>query len=132
MKSKILLPIALLISLNVFAQEAVISGKVFEKESREPLYGASVIVEGDYGGVATDDTGGFVLRTNSKGAKQLRISFIGFGSETIPVNLESGTVDVGEVYLSSELASLDAFEVRASLEGQQRALNQQRTSDNIK
>lgn len=133
MNSKILLfPLALLISINVIAQEVVIKGKVLEKETNEPLYGASVIVEGDYGGVATDDTGEFVLRTNSKGTKQLRISFIGFVSETIAINLDEGTLDVGEVYLSSEFANLDVFEVRASLEGQQRALNQQRTSDNIK
>jgi uncharacterized membrane protein len=56
-----------------FAQ-TVIKGRIIDGSTQEALLGASVILEGDLAGVATDATGSFILRTNQLGRKSLVIS----------------------------------------------------------
>ncbi|WP_051719735.1 TonB-dependent receptor [Anditalea andensis] len=123
----------LLQSTAVYAQDFIsIKGKIINAQTNEPLYGASVMIDGDYNGVATDIYGDFNLRVSIKGDVVLLLRFIGFNQERISIHVSDMDMDLGTVSMGEDVASLDVFEVRASLEGQQRALNQQRTADNIK
>ncbi|MGY6523711.1 MAG: TonB-dependent receptor [Mongoliitalea sp.] len=116
----------------VVAQNAVITGKVIESETGEPLFGASVLVEGTFAGVSTNISGDFSLITQAQGGQVLIVSYLGFETKRINVSIDQPDVNVGIIRLGSDTRSLDVFEVRASLEGQQRAFNQQRMADNIK
>jgi TonB-dependent receptor len=121
-----------LIAICQLSAQTTVRGRIIDQDSSEPLLGASVILEGDLSGVATDLSGSFTLRTSQTGQKNLIVSFIGFRSKSVPVDLADGEIDLGTITISEDVSSLETFIVRASLEGQQRALNQQRMADNIK
>lgn len=121
-----------LIYQAAFAQNATIRGKVLDNETGEPLFGASVIFEGGFTGVASGISGDFSIISPNQGAQVLVISYLGFETKRISVQVDQAEVNIGTIRLGSDAKSLEVFEVRASLEGQQRAFNQQRMADNIK
>lgn len=114
------------------SRDAVISGRVVDGDTNEPLIGASVIINEKKSGVATGMDGDFILRVKQDEKLTINISFIGFETKSIPVEVTNATIDLGTIVMNSDISSLEVVTVRASLEGQQKALNQQRTSDNIK
>jgi len=59
-KFKIFVLLALLTQF-AFAQYGKISGKVVDKETKEPLIGASVVIQGTTLGAATDINGNYVI-----------------------------------------------------------------------
>lgn len=81
-----LLPaIMLLFSSTVMAQTLSISGKVTDKNSQDPVIGASVLIEGTTLGTITDVDGHFTLsNVPSKGT--LVVSYIGYATQKLPVN----------------------------------------------
>lgn len=116
---------------EAFAQ-TTIKGKVIDAETKEPLIGASVTFETEATGAATDIDGNFTIRTNDSGNKTILVSYIGFVALKKDIQLNQDVLDLGLISLQSDATSLETITVRGSLEGQQRALNQQRTADNIK
>ena len=69
----------------VTAQSLSISGKVIDKNSQEPVIGASVLIEGTSNGTITDLDGNFMLsNVPSKGS--LVVSYIGYATQTLPIN----------------------------------------------
>lgn len=61
--------ILFLFSSEVLAQSLSISGKVIDKNSQEPVIGASVLIEGTSNGTITDLDGNFMLsNVPSKGS----------------------------------------------------------------
>lgn len=124
-----------MVPAGLCAQEgpsATIRGRLLDGETGEPLIGASVSVGSDVVGTATDYDGTFVLRNIKGDSATLNISFIGFNSRSVAVALDAPEVGLGDIELRSDAAQLEEVVVSASLEGQQKALNQQRTADNIK
>lgn len=59
-----------------------ISGYVKEKESGEPLIGASVFIPGTHNGVATNSSGFYVIKLPDNDSLKLIASFIGYRSVT--------------------------------------------------
>lgn len=77
--------ILFLFSSEVLAQSLSISGKVIDKNSQEPVIGASVLIEGTSNGTITDLDGNFMLsNVPSKGS--LVVSYIGYATQTLPIN----------------------------------------------
>ncbi len=89
---KILLLLALALGYSSIAQTGVIKGTVIDKQSENPLVGATVeLLNMDVAtGVVTDFDGKFILNEVPVGRQTLRISYIGFENSTIP-NLEVNT-----------------------------------------
>ncbi len=114
------------------AQGTAIRGRVVDATTNGPLVGASIAIMGGVGGTSTDDNGAFSLRTTQRGPQVVVVSFMGFGSKRMDVNIGDTEVDLGTIEMGGDTEDIEAVEVRASLEGQQRALNQQRMADNIK
>jgi TonB-dependent receptor len=112
--------------------EAVITGRILDGDNGEPLIGASVIINEKKTGVASSINGNFVLRVFQDEEITIAISFIGFETKQIDVKVDKAEIDLGNISLNADVTSLEVITVRASLEGQQKALNQQRTADNIK
>lgn len=91
-KFLLLLALACITGFNAKAQSAgtiVIRGKVTESPSGAALAGVTVVelneINRQINGTVTDDNGNYALRiTNAK--NQVRFSFIGFATQTLPLN----------------------------------------------
>ncbi|MDJ1470142.1 TonB-dependent receptor [Cytophagaceae bacterium DM2B3-1] len=80
------------ISLTVQAQERVVTGRVIDSGTNDPLPGVSVIVKGTTTGSITDATGKYSITVTQSNAI-LQFSFIGFATKEVTINGQS-TVDV--------------------------------------
>lgn len=118
-----------LICFFATAQDVVIKGKITDEGSGEPLPGATVQVEHTTMGTVTDVNGEFALRLSS-GEKQLIIKYLGYEPITIAVEASAnGYFELQLKELKSELAGVTIYGL---LQGQQKALNQQKNAANIK
>ncbi|MGB0918520.1 MAG: TonB-dependent receptor, partial [Flavobacteriales bacterium] len=99
-------------TLQAAAQDVVVSGVISDKESNEPLVGASVITE-DRTGVTTDLDGKFALKL-SKGVHTLTISFIGYKPKQKEIDLSSGAPLKLNVSLGMSSEVLDIVVVSSS------------------
>lgn len=79
-----LLMMMLCLGLPLSAQNITVSGEVVDA-SGEPMIGATVLVDGSKDGVATDIDGKFTLKNISPKAT-IKVSYIGYKTESIPVN----------------------------------------------
>lgn len=70
---------------TVIAQSLSITGKVADKNSQEPVIGASVLVEGTTKGAITDVDGRFTL-SNVPSKGNLVVSYIGYATQTLSIN----------------------------------------------
>ncbi len=89
-----------LLSGNLQAQEHLLTGTVYDGETKEPMPGASVIIKGTATGITTDLDGKFQINV-SDGAT-IVVSFVGFLSEELVMR---GQTDVS-VNLTPELTEL--------------------------
>lgn len=109
----------------------IIKGKVIDSLTSESLPGATVLVPGTTLITSTDLNGEFLLRTEA-GDVTLEVRYVGFSNYSRTVTVPGdGTVDV-EIKMSGSAANLSAVVITGVLQGQQRALNQQKSADNIK
>lgn len=102
-----------LFSTQIFAQTGKISGVIIDKDTKEELIGATVLVEGTSVGVATDIDGSFTISI-APGNYKLRVSYIGYDTKVI----EDVTVKVNEtttlnIVLSESVGELEMVEVVA-------------------
>lgn len=86
-KTILLLGIYLCIAIsNILAQTSQVTGLVVTAEENEPVVGASVLVVGITIGGITDLDGKFTLNNVPSSARSLQISFIGYKTQTLPIN----------------------------------------------
>lgn len=78
---------------TTMAQRSEISGIVISGEDNQPIIGASVLVVGTTTGITTDVNGKFILSNLPNSAKELRISFVGFKTETVKIS-KSGIMKI--------------------------------------
>ena len=80
---KTLLLFISLFSFQAFAQNATIAGKVIDKDTKEPLIGANVVLDGTSRGAATDIYGFFKIKNIPAGNYIIRATYVGYTAETI-------------------------------------------------
>ena len=85
--------LSLIIVLQLWAQERVVSGKVTSAEDGSSLPGVNVVLVGSAGGTVTDVEGNYKLSVPASGGV-LRFSFIGLVSQEIQIG-SSTNIDVG-------------------------------------
>ena len=90
--------ILFLFSSEVLAQSLSISGKVIDKNSQEPVIGASVLIEGTSNGTITDLDGNFML-SNVPSKGNLVVSYIGYVSQEIPLKSSLTLVMLHKLFL---------------------------------
>ena len=116
MKRKILITVtSLLLAFQALAQtETIVKGQV-EDATDGPIVGANVVIGGTSSGTITDIDGNFSFKTKVEGSQQLLISFVGYSTKIIDVELTGGTYDAGSISIESESLGLSEVEVIASI-----------------
>ncbi len=98
------IPLLLLTLLScslVFAQQRTLSGTISNRETREPLVGATVSVKGTDRNTLTNDKGEFTIAVSDESV--LRITMVGYAYQEIPVGQKT-TVSIA---LQTENKSMD-------------------------
>ncbi|NJM24780.1 MAG: TonB-dependent receptor plug domain-containing protein [Bacteroidia bacterium] len=108
-----------------------ITGVVTDAQTAQRLPGATVRVKGSASGAVTDLNGEFALRT-ADGDVEIEVSYIGFTTLTQQVTVPAGGTVHLDLKMNSDVTELENVIVIGLLQGQQRALNQQKSADNIK
>ncbi|HEY3429336.1 MAG TPA: carboxypeptidase-like regulatory domain-containing protein, partial [Cyclobacteriaceae bacterium] len=111
-------------------QKAIVKGTV-KDDSGQTLPGVNVVIAGGYSGTSTDPRGEYSIFV-TPGKVELEFSFIGNETKKESFEIAAGETKVLDVVLVSSVVQLNEVFIIGSLEGQQKALNQQRTADNIK
>lgn len=115
----------------IYAQSGSITGHVYDKQSKETLTGANIIVKGTSLGAATDVDGKYIIHNVPAGQITLIISYIGYNplSENITIT-ENRTLEQN-FYLQPQAIEGQTVTVTAQAEGQLSAINQQLQSNTI-
>ncbi len=117
MKIKYLLFTALLIcafSLNVFAQDSKITGKVLDGANGSVLPDAVLKIETLNKGTASDLDGKFTFDNIASGEVNVRASYVGYVSQIVKVNIKSGEVVNLDFVLQPEGTLTDTVTIEAT------------------
>ena len=109
-----------------------VAGKITDKITGQPLPGASVFIQGTTFGDATDLNGEYFIVNAPEGEQVLVVTYIGYEVEEVPIVVKSQIILEVNVKMQAGASELSEVVITGNLEGQSRALNQQRTADNIK
>lgn len=115
---------------ETFAQKSLVKGTV-KDDGNQLLPGVTVKIAGSFSGTATDPRGEYSIFVNP-GKVELEFSFIGNETKIESFDIAAGETKILNVVLVSSVTQLNEVFIVGSLEGQQKALNQQKAADNIK
>lgn len=116
---------------DVSAQSATIVGTVVDAESGLTLSGATVMVEGTGLTAVSDVRGRFAIRGAPAGSQTLRITFLGYATQSLQVSASAGEVVGVEIELSASAIELEGVTIVGQRRGQAAALSQQQASATI-
>jgi len=108
-----------------------IRGRIMDDLMNSVLPGATIMQKGTNNGTTSDVNGEFFLRV-PVGDVEVEISYIGFKKYSEVVSVIDATVKDVEIKMISDATELQDVVITGVLQGQQRALNQQKSADNIK
>jgi TonB-dependent receptor len=117
--------------MGAWAQQAIIKGKITDAVNKEVLTGATITLSGANNTTVTDVNGEFLLYARP-GDRQLVVRYLGYRDTTIALNIKSSETRSLNIGLSSTYSRLSSVVVMGLLQGQAKALNQQKNADNIK
>jgi len=116
-----------IISIIVFAvffhcalaqDSGIIKGRIVDRESGEPLIGANAIVVNTSLGASADFDGRFVLYHIPAGKQAIRISYIGYSSTDVKIDIKPDETIEKEFRLSVQAIEGEAVTVTAQAKGQ--------------
>ena len=100
LKTKLFMVVALLVNLQLFAQEVTVKGTVTDA-SGVPIVGANVLVVDTANGTQTDFDGNYSITASSNAS--LQFSYLGYATRTIPIEGKN----VINVVLQEDASELD-------------------------
>ena len=104
-------------SLFSFIQAGVtgkISGRIIDKESREPLIGANIILQGTSNGAATDIDGYYHILNVRPGYYDLKVNMIGYAEKSVTnIRVEIDLTSVINVSMTIEALATETIIVQA-------------------
>jgi TonB-dependent receptor len=106
-----------------------IVGRVFDAASKASLNAAEVAAGGQRTVTARD--GSYELRGVPTGSQTVTVSYLGSPDETRTVTVVAGQRATLDIAMGGDVVRLEAFRVEGIVEGQARALNQQKAAQNI-
>ena len=102
-----------IISLMTYGQ-GLVRGIIVDKDSKESLIGATVVLKGTSKGTVTDIDGNFSLNV-PKGKNTIEISFIGYISKEIPIEVKDKTVELSTIELEPDAIGINEIRVLANI-----------------
>jgi hypothetical protein len=135
MKKAGLLSFLLFLTSLIWAQPSnqyvLLKGVVDDPQNKAKLGGASIKIRGANNGTIADLNGAFTLYS-LPGQIQLEISYLGYRDTLLQLNLEPGSIRTLQIHLTSSTPELNSVVISGYLQGQAKALNQQKNADNIR
>lgn len=114
MKRKAFLSLVLsIISFASVMANEIVSGQVLDKETKEPIIGATVLLEGTNTGAVTDMDGFFNLNFSRSSVRDLVISYVGYNTEKI--KFTNAKTALGEIFLNPASVGMKEVNVVASI-----------------
>jgi TonB-dependent receptor len=113
------------------AQNGQIIGKIIDKTTKEPLFGANVILVGTSIGTSSDVNGLFKILNIPPKKYDLKASYISYNNEEFKIDLTSGKSLELNIELQNQIIDLGEVTVSAQSSGQVSAINQQLASEAI-
>ncbi len=108
-----LIAVMALFTGSLFAQ-GIVTGKIKDDMTGEPLIGATVVIDGTTTGATTDLDGVFKLDVPN-GTQKLKISYVGFENIVVDVNVNNGeTTNLGKVILKAKAIGLEGLSIIAN------------------
>jgi hypothetical protein len=118
---------------SAYGQKASLTGSVVDSLTKDILIGANVYVVGTSLGSATNNDGSFTIKNINPGSYKLKVSYIGYESKEITLDLpESVVYDRGLINLNYTTIDGEGVEVTAQARGQMDAINKQLKAKSIK
>ena len=132
MKIRILLLLLTGLMLAPLTAEAqsIVRGRVTDTQTGEPLPGTTIRVQSSTRGAVTDVHGEYTLRLPA-GRYELRVSYIGYEEKTVSLSVEEGGARTLNIGMSPADFQVDEVVVLGRIQGQQKALNQQKNSGQV-
>ncbi len=108
---------------EAFAQDGRIAGTVVDSTSSETLPGVNVVVNELGTGAATDANGTFEIGGIPAGSYTLTVSFVGYATKDVPVDVEAGQTTDVRIQLAPAAVELEDIVVTAlGIEREERSL----------
>lgn len=116
---------------SMAAGSGTIKGKVFDKDTKDELPGATVLIKGTSLGASTDLNGAYLIHNAPAGQQTLVVSYIGYVPTSIVAKVpDNGTLEQ-DFYLVATAVQGKVVVVTAQAQGQIQAINQQLASNKI-
>ena len=118
MKQQILILCGLFFSIALYSQKGSITGTVLDKNSKEPIPYANIIVKSNKeittGGI-TNEKGAFLVKQVPYGSYSVEIQFIGYQTlvNSIEINGANKVIDLSNIYLEEDAVALSSVEIIA-------------------
>jgi hypothetical protein len=114
------------------AADGKIEGYIIDSQSKDPLPGANVYLEGTTFGAATDIKGKFVVSQVPAGNYKLVVRYLGYRENSLQVSVKEGeTLKLESIKLDFQIIEGEVITVTAQAERQIAAINQQLSSNTI-
>lgn len=114
---KVIFAISLLfITLSLSAQDGVIRGFVYEKETGEPVIFTNVYLYHTNYGAATDVNGYFTISKIPAGNYRLMVTYMGYDTVNEPVSIKKGQVITKKLFLNKSSFNLQEVQITAEHE----------------
>lgn len=116
--NKALMPILAFLPIFLSAQTSTLRGVVLDKQAETPLIGATVqlLQSEPVIGATTDADGGFVLRAVPVGRQTLRITYLGYETQTVPnILVTAGKEQQLDIRLEESFASMQEVVITAEV-----------------
>ena len=125
------LPIFTVFLISTAFSQATLVGVITDSLTNDPLVGTNVYLLGTVYGSSTDIDGAYRIEGVPPGSYTLRISYLGYRSKDLPLQIEQEKRKVVNVGLVYDVIEGEAVYITAQAEGQVAAINQQIRSNTI-
>ncbi len=118
----------LLVPAMLFAQDGKLRGKVVDKDSGEPLIGATIVLEGTTVGASSDLNGEYIVLAVRAGVYTVRVNYVGYA----PYSISNIRVSAGQTTSLDFRLTASSVEVQEVQVVAERPLIQRNTTNTIR
>jgi TonB-dependent receptor len=113
------------------AYSGEVKGRVCDRDTKDVLPGANIVVVGTSLGAASDVNGNYVIHGVPVGSYTLAVSYVGYKSTTIKIKIMEGEVLQQDIFMEPTILTGKEVIITAQAQGQMQAINQQLSSNTI-